>query len=252
MDGMGGKRELSEKAMGGEDKDWRLGKDWLLAAAGSESLAEELRTGRCRCGKLLREESEGCRWHDGAKEQVQAIIRGVVRWSGREQNGGYGPTGEDLELIGGFLPRDFLFAYEVLVHRSVVVSGGSLRGGQGYDETRIAGVGRSRGGMGATKSGTREERLVAGPRKKSGGSGKPVIRDEAALAYRRRLERRLRKLARDALVWLEEGASARPVSRCSGRRCGLFAEDSWRFCPTCGSAVGSYVPGSPGTPDTVR
>lgn len=211
--------------------------DWMLAAAGNELLAEELRTGRCRCGALLADESEGCRWHGRGREDVARALRTWVRISVRDSAG---PRGEDLDLLARFLPRDFLFCYEVLIHRGLVIPGSAVRGGRGYDETVDAGVGRTSGGLKAVRSGSPELNLVAGVQKKNQGSRKAVIRSDAAILYRSRIDRRLRKLAREMLVWLEEGRSNRTVRKCTGRRCGQFAEEGWNFCPNCGSPVDEF------------
>lgn len=214
--------------------------DWLAAAAGDSTLAEELKTGRCRCGKLLREDGGGCKWHASVQHHVAEIVK-RTRWSGVGLEAG--PRGEDLELLGRFLPPDFLFAYEVLVHRGLVVGGGGVRGGAGYDESVVVGAGRGTGGLGGVKSGETERRIGTGgggggPGKN--GSGAAVVRDEAALAMRRKIDRRLRKLAREVLLWIEgNGLSSKTiVYRCTGRKCGKFAEEGWAFCPSCGSAVG--------------
>lgn len=211
--------------------------DWLLAAAGDEVLAEELKTGRCLCGVLLSDRSPGCRRHDDGKRQLSRILKAAMR---SVDSSGYGPRGEDLELLGRYLPKGFLFCYEILIQRGVAVPG-SMRGGRGYDETPIVGAGRPVGGLGTARSGVAEKRLAAAPARKSGGSGKAVIRDEAAVAYRASVDRRLRKLAREMTTWLEEGARGKKTFRkCTGRRCGQFAEDGWNFCPTCGSATEEY------------
>lgn len=211
------------------DDEERDGTDWLAAAAGNEALAEELRTGICRCGKELAEESRNCSRHQRAGAVVRAALR--LAWDGSAALGG--PRGEDLELLGRFMPQDLLFAYEVLVHRALVVPGS----GRGYDEQVVVGAGKSVGGLGGVKSGQTERSLSAGTPSKRGSSLRPVVRSEPSLAFRRKIDRRLRKLAKEILQHLEGDLSVKRVHRCSGRKCGQFAEEGWYFCPSCGAAV---------------
>lgn len=225
------KAELHSAAYG------REGTDWLAAAAGNQALAEELRTGRCRCGKMLGdvEGAEGCAWHEAGRRRVASALR--TAWSG---GGGAGPRGEDMELLCRFMPKEMLFVYEVLVHRGLVIGGGALRGGRGYDESVVPGTGKAVGGMAATRSGVVERRMAAGAPAKRGSSAKPVVRSEEAVVYRRKIDRRLRRIAREMLVWLEEGVTSKVLRRCTRARCGLFAEDGWNFCPVCGGSVEDF------------
>lgn len=241
--------EFSDNGLmnGNKEKDrCELMTDWLSAAAGDEVLAEELKTGICRCGTALSKKNDGCRWHVlGVDGGMYGRSMGV--WTKRALTSD-GPRGEDMELLCRFLPRELLFAFEVLVHRSVVVPGG----GRGYDENVDPRAGRRSGGLGATKSGTVERGIGAGGGSGGsggGGAGKNgsrgnVVRDEQALGFRKQMERRLRKAGLDILNWLEavdEGGSGKAVKktvwRCTGRRCGLFAERGWTFCPRCGCQV---------------
>lgn len=224
--------KASELLAGTRDR-WREEKNWLEAAAGDAELAEELRTGRCRCGKLIREDSAGCRRHERGRERIAESLRTWVRLSVRDSAG---PRGEDLDLLARYLPRDFMFCYEVLVHRGVAIPGSAVRGGQGYDETAVTGI-RPRGGLGSSRSGEPELRLAASGRRGSQGSGKAVIRDEEAVLYRARIDRRLRKMAREILGWLEEGRTVRTTRRCTGKKCRRLAEEGWVFCPACGASV---------------
>lgn len=213
--------------------------DWMAAAAGDETLAEELRTGTCRCGKMLSESSPECRVHPSARLQVSWLLRSAWTGVGRPD----GPRGEDLELLGRFLPKDFLFAYEVLVHRGLVITGGAARGGRGYDESVIVGAGKGVGGMGAVRSGEVERRIGAGGGsggKGGAGSGKPVIRSEEAVLYRRKVDRKLRRLAKETIAWIETGKALKTVRKCTGRKCGRFAEEDWVFCPRCGAVCDDY------------
>lgn len=215
--------------------------DWLAAAAGDEELAEELRTGKCRCGKMLGDDSawRHCRHHEAGRRKIAELLHealGDARWreSGRgDAAWGRGPRGEDLELLARYVPKGFLLCYEILVCRGLVLGGG----GRGYDETVEVGSGRPVGGLGTPRSGVTERRLTAGVGRR-GSSGAAVIRDEAAVSYRASVDRKLRKIAREMSAWLEEGPRGKKaVYRCTGKKCGKYAEPEWNFCPTCGAAV---------------
>lgn len=208
------------------------GRDWMSAAAGDEVLAEELRTGRCRCGKLLSDEveDEGCRWHEAGRERVASVLRAI--WTGVGATGGVGPRGEDLELLGRYLPTGFLFAYEILIHRAVVLSSS-----RGYDSTVQKDAGRPTGGLGSTRSETVERRIGAGGGSRKFGGSRDLVRDEASLEFRRRIDRKLRKLGREMLVWLEGTRGKTTYRRCGGRKCGAFADEEWNYCPKCGAAT---------------
>lgn len=223
-------------------------RDWMLAAAGNEALAEELRTGRCRCGSLLREESVGCRWHEAGRRRIgevlsEAMVRKVWDGASGESGGGGGGRLEDMELLGRYLPPRFLAAYEVLIFRGIVLSQGSLRGGRGYDESVLTSSGRRTGGLGAPRSGEPELRLVADQAKKRGSSEGAVIRDEEAVEMRRRIDRKLRRMTREIVLYLElagtgkDGRKNLETRRCSGKGCKKFADEEWKFCPSCGSEI---------------
>jgi hypothetical protein len=207
--------------------------DWLAAAAGDAELAEELRTGVCQCGVPLAEDAPPgeCRRHERGREKVAGALRSA--WTGASL--GTGPRGEDLELLGRYLPAGFLFAYEVLILRGSVLNLG-LRGGRGYDEGRDVRSGRRRGGLGSARSGEPELRLTASPPSRRGGS-RDLVRDEVALAKRKSVDRKLRKLGREMLTFLEGVEKSRTVRRCTGKKCRQFAEEDWIYCPRCASPV---------------
>lgn len=229
---------------------------WLSAAAGNEALAEELRTGTCRCGKRLGDmgkdgRGDGCRWHAGLIGSVGAGLRALdelrLAWTGADgpQGRGLGKTGEDLELLGRFLPQGFLLNYELLLHKGLVLNQGGVRGGRGYDESVEPSAGRPTGGMGSVRSGQTERRIGAGGGSggRGAGSEKPVIRSHEAVLMRDRIDRKLRALGRQMAAWMSEGEDRKRNGkgvgqyRCTGKKCRRIAEADWHYCPNCGSRV---------------
>lgn len=193
---------------------------WLKAAAGDPQFAEELKAGRCRCGAPLGEVNDDCSVHPGKREKFlqlrhfRAIVTDTV----------------EHEVLLRFLPKEFQLLYEELVGKAVVFGGG-----HGYDENvdPKAGV-LGNGSEGGTKSERPQRRLVASPPKKF-GSGKTVVRNQAAIAYRQRVDRKIRKIAREIKLWLDDSDVQTSVRKCTSRKCGRFAEDTWWYCPNCGA-----------------
>jgi len=111
----------------------------------------------------------------------------------------------------------------------------TLPGERGGERVRM-GPGRVRGRTGewgVRKGGARTKGTSAAV----GG----VIADEAALAFKASVDRRLRKLTREIEVWLSDRALGKKqtVGAAAGKcsRCRRFAEDGWKFCPYDGGEV---------------
>lgn len=65
-----------------------------------------------------------------------------------------------------------------------------------------------------------------------------VVVDEAALAFKGGVDRKIRKLTREMESWLERRSSDREekvVKRCG--KCNRYAEENWKFCPRDGSKL---------------
>lgn len=77
----------------------------------------------------------------------------------------------------------------------------------------------------------RETRGGAKGSRKAGPSD--PIRDPAALVFKGKVDRKLRKLAREMRVWLDGGVAHNSVRRCT--RCRRFADETWLYCPHDGA-----------------
>lgn len=65
-----------------------------------------------------------------------------------------------------------------------------------------------------------------------------VVQDEAALAFKASVDRKLRKITREMESWLENRSSSRRdnvVRKC--KKCRRYGEDSWQFCPFDGQKM---------------
>ncbi len=141
-----------------------------------------------------------------------------------------------LELLF-LLPETFMKNYKQLFAESLgpVDSGADARG---KAAVRTGATGRAKG-------------------KATGGTGKryknlPLsIRNEDALEFKQRIDKRLRSMGREIAQELDEMSAARRLgierkvetgetsdtARCPN--CGKFAAQSWNWCPICGSKIGS-------------
>lgn len=112
------------------------------------------------------------------------------------------------------------------VGRGAMGSGGFRRAQGLTDRTLVM-----NGGRGVGRDGRRGSKGVSAS---VGG----VVVDEAALAFKEGVERKLRKITREMESWLEFRSSGREekmVRKC--KRCRRFAEKSWLFCPFDGEEI---------------
>jgi hypothetical protein len=151
--------------------------------------------------------------------------------------------GERLESSddgGRVLPVTFVRAYRLICEAALRQPGSTLgpdtRGL--YGSPRVVGPRTSSG----RPSVMLEGRAGAKPEKRRGGSGSGVLRSERWLAVKGRVDRKLRKLARemDQEISLEDavrsGSSSdsekeklNRVVKCG--RCKQFGESDWKWCP---------------------
>jgi hypothetical protein len=133
----------------------------------------------------------------------------------------------DLEYLNSF-PADFLFRYELIWSKTID------RGRQVGENIEIA-SGRASGPR--LSSSAVETRGGAKPGKKlAGASTRDVISNEAALSFKRRVDRKLREVNRMMRVWLANGE----VGQSRGRRCTVckrFGDDEWIYCPNDGKPM---------------
>jgi hypothetical protein len=152
--------------------------------------------------------------------------------------------------VGQMLPEAFSAAYEALfvgVFRDGDVDGG---GDGGRSAHPMSGRGESLGradGSGAVRmrvSSGQEE--TVGTKVKSGsgrsGGGKVVgktsnaLRNEKLLREKGKIDKRLRKIAREIEAMLIGEVYVEIQRRCGGH-CGRLGQGDWLFCPNCGSPM---------------
>lgn len=61
------------------------------------------------------------------------------------------------------------------------------------------------------------------------------IRNEAAFHLKAKMDKKLRKLAREIYKALEDPSHIAPPVRCPG--CGVIQDDTWNFCGRCGTSL---------------
>lgn len=153
---------------------------------------------------------------------------------------GYGRA--SLEVLY-LLPEQFLDAYVKLFHKALKEDSSSPLGGQ----QRKAELGRATGKGGSELA----KRRLAKAQKGATLGGYFTVKDERAFAEKRRIDKRLRALAREIGVPKEERdkKNIRHRVRCkdeegvetNGREedktnggCGRWIEREWWYCPWCG------------------
>ena len=127
--------------------------------------------------------------------------------------------------LTALLPEDFVFRYELLCMR---VFGRAVlsRGGSG-DRVVVHGARR------VTRVSTGQTETRGGARRNGVVHTDGVEVNDAALRMKRRIDRKLRLLARDMKAWMGDDNARAGVRRCS--RCNRYAEDTWTFCPWDGA-----------------
>lgn len=144
-------------------------------------------------------------------------------------------TGDRVGAVLAFLPEKFVHAYEALVDL-------------GYGEKRLD----ASGAMGAPANPRAGARRSA-PRLKSSEVSKTIVssnfgnggtpsgvsfKSEIAVDYRRKIDRRLRRLAREIKLFLDEDGTAHRSGqrKCSGK-CKKIGEPDWVYCARCGGPM---------------
>jgi hypothetical protein len=123
------------------------------------------------------------------------------------------------------LPSGFLREYEGLCLRAFSPLNGVSQG------SPDAAVAAARPTRARTSTGQTETRGGAHNHKRQGLSTRGVIKSEAAVMLKRRIDRKLRQLARD--IRAEEDQPRNEMRRCT--RCRTFAEGDWLYCPRDGA-----------------
>jgi hypothetical protein len=135
---------------------------------------------------------------------------------------------QDVPTSGDRLtPAAFLEAYELL-YVETYGSGAIVQ-----DENHIHGSGKAF--RGRTKTNEVETRGGAVSKKKLSASQKNVIKSQRAFNQKTKIDKRLRKMGKEILDYLNREQAQNPgyYMRCS--KCKKHAEDEWQFCPRCGA-----------------
>lgn len=161
-------------------------------------------------------------------ELLEELVQGIA-----------GRRVERLESEGGMsdahiVPERLRTAYGMLCD-SVY---GSLRGWNVDDTTERV---KSNRGWVTKSTATRERSGARAPKKY--GSGRAVIKDERAMVFKRRIDKKIRRLAMEIEQFYEKETEVRrdgginegTVKACGG--CGKVGEDDWKHCPRCGNTM---------------
>lgn len=199
------------------------------AEAGMKAYARELN--RVAEGEVMMTPEERGSWQ-GQVREIDELLEGLMR-------GIAGRRVERLESEGGMndahaLPERLRTAYSMLCD-SVY---GSLTGWN-IDE-HAEKVKSNRGWV--TKTDTPRERGGARSAKKF-GSGRAVIKDERALVFKRRMDKKIRRIYLEIEQFYEKESEARKegginegtVKVCGA--CNKVGEDDWKHCPRCGNTM---------------
>lgn len=155
------------------------------------------------------------------------------------------------------LPDAFGVWYEALHVKA-------LRDGSGSDRHPLRGDGETTGSLdddgGAVLSGALEKAegkpvgqwrvstgestslgKSPGPKMKQVGKTSRFMGDERAWAFKRKIDKRLRRIAKEIHVELDKlergvGGPEPLARRCAGK-CGRFGEPTWHFCANCGGPM---------------
>ena len=124
-------------------------------------------------------------------------------------------------------PQAFTEAYELL-HDEVFGTGAVVQ-----DENAIHGLGRAN--RGRISSDQTETRGGAVQKRKLSASRRAVIKDQRAFNEKTKIDKRLRKMAKEIYDFLnkEKQHVDKWWMRCA--KCKKHAEDDWQFCPRCGA-----------------
>lgn len=152
--------------------------------------------------------------------------------------------------VGQMLPEAFSAAYEALfvgTFRDGDVDGGGSEGHSAHPMSgRSMEVGRS-DGSGAVRMRTSSGQVdTVGTKVKSGsgrsGGGKDTrktsnqLRNERLLHEKGKIDKRLRRMAKEIEAILIGGLHAESQRRCTGR-CARLGQTDWKFCPNCGGPM---------------
>lgn len=158
---------------------------------------------------------------DGMDEKLRRRLAEVLSSAGVNANR------VALEVLF-MLPAEFVRGYSDLFHRALNTG----EDGMGERNDSKAELGRA--------AGKRTEEGRGAARKGKGSRGVFSIRSDKALGEKERVDRQLRKLARQMRDAGNAGTGKETVARCGegveqeALGCGRWVESSWKYCPHCG------------------
>lgn len=132
--------------------------------------------------------------------------------------------GEDLETAVRALPSGFVETYYLVFERGLAVTSSGPR--ESVGKASASRVTRLSTSQTETRGGSKGSR-------KSGGSRVP-IRSFGAVAFRAKIDRKLRAINREMRAYLREDSIERP-RRCTV--CKAYGEPSWLYCPRDGKPM---------------
>lgn len=126
------------------------------------------------------------------------------------------------------LPGDFVDQYESLfleVWKAPGIAGGVRVGDENAEAPTVT--------KWRTGSGQVETRGMASSKGRGSTAKGLGVKNVRAAATKQWADRKLRKLAREIRARMSDEDAA--MRRCTGARCRRLAEDTWNYCPQCGS-----------------
>lgn len=143
--------------------------------------------------------------------------------------------GEIAGAVLGFLPKKFVHLYEQLCDNAY----GERRLDGSSATRRDTGGGRAtaKRGSGRLNSGQVDKTLVASTGGKTKNHAEIAMKSEAAVDFRRLVDRRLRRLAREIEDFLRGDEAVKAGRRKCGGRCRKIGDADWIYCARCGGPM---------------
>lgn len=144
--------------------------------------------------------------------------------------------GEIAGAVLGFLPKKFVVCYEGLLDKAYgerrLDASGSMGGDKG--EGRV----KARKTSGRTSSSSVDKTLAASGGGKDRNRAEIAFKNERAVDFRRLVDRRLRRIARDIEEFFagDDGELRSGKRRCNGR-CRKIGDSDWIYCARCGGPM---------------
>lgn len=126
------------------------------------------------------------------------------------------------------LPERFRFLYEIMWLRAF----GPSIGGRYSNGAEVNPVASTRRVVRTSTNQTETRGGASGGKKLAGASTKDTISSDRALEQLRKVDRRLRTLARDMAMYLGGAEAHGSVRRCSS--CKRYGDGDWLYCPRDG------------------